>query len=88
MQHIAIQYTQLGLPDKGHTIKGLVVIKWLRSRAFRPAKLAGTGLLSTIWGIYLVIKVLNLGTLLSVFIDKYSSTVPTQLLSLSMFSIY
>ncbi len=39
----SVQCTQLGLPYKGHAIKGLGCLQWLRSRAFGPpAKRSGT----------------------------------------------
>ncbi len=46
----ATQYhAQLGLPDKGRTIKCLVVCNdWDLTRAFGPAKRSGLRLLSTV----------------------------------------
>ncbi len=45
----ATQYhAQLGLPDKGRAIKGLVVCNSWGSRALGPAKRSGPRLLSTV----------------------------------------
>ncbi len=45
----ATQYhAQLGLPGKGHAIKGLIVCKYWGSKAFGPAKRFGPRLLPTI----------------------------------------